>query len=74
MEVSGLIKKMTNFCIQMDSLYGTDWLTNSMEQSPSWKPNTSSSTQEIPHRLWNPKVHYRVHKTLALVPAKGHMT
>jgi hypothetical protein len=33
-------------------------LTNSMEQSPSWEANNNSATQEIPHLLWNPKVHY----------------
>jgi hypothetical protein len=27
--------------------------TDSMEQSPSWEANVSSSTQEIPRILWN---------------------
>ena len=37
-------------------------LTYSMEQSPSWEANRFSACQEIPCILWNPKVHYRIHK------------
>ena len=37
-------------------------LTYAMEQSPSWKVNRFSASQEIPHILWNLKVHYQSHK------------
>ena len=34
----------------------------SMEQSSSWNVNWFSVSQEIPRILWNPKIHYRIHK------------
>ena len=43
-------------------------LTYSMEQSPSWKANWFAASQEIPHILWNPKVHYHIHKCPPPVP------
>ena len=46
-------------------------LTYSMVQSPSWEANWFAASQEIPHILWNPKVHYRTHKRPPPVPILG---
>jgi len=33
-----------------------------MQQSPSWEVNRFSASQEIPQIVWNPKVHYCIHR------------
>ena len=50
-----------------------DLLTYSIQQSPSWEVNWYSISQKIPHILWNPKVHYRIHKCPPPVPTLSQL-
>ena len=44
-----------------------------MQQSPALEIGNSLASQEIPQILWNPKLQYRVYKSLPLVPTLNHI-
>jgi len=52
---------------------GNVTFTYYMEQSPSWKANSLSPSQEIPRILWNPKIYYRFQKCPPLVPVLSQL-
>jgi len=56
------------FLAKLKGLTAITHITNSAEQSPSLHDSSSLADQEIHYLLWNPKIHYRVHKNPSLDP------
>jgi hypothetical protein len=59
------IEKIENIDIKISDAN----ITNSMEQSPSWKANSHSAGQEISRLSWNPKARYNIYNSLSV----GHI-
>ena len=70
---SSVYKWMHHFNVgALMNLTGLDpSITYSMVQSPSWEASWFAASQEIPRILWNPKVHYRIHKLPPPIPILG---
>ena len=63
-----LFNRLFDFSFWNTKNWNTYVLAYSMEQRPSWEANRFSARQEIPHILWNTKVHYRIHKCPPPIP------
>jgi hypothetical protein len=74
------VKQKRNLTPQAENVFVTDLLCTQqtsndvyMEYSPSWEADSRSANQEMSYHLWNPKVHYRVHKNPPPTPILSQM-
>jgi hypothetical protein len=58
----------SSVCVQNILFHtGKDITHSLMDLSRSWEAANCAAAQKLPNILWNPKVHYRVHKIPPLV-------
>jgi len=59
--------------IYCNVLNSNENITSFMEQVPSWEANRYAYSQEFHHILWNPTVHFRIHKCPPRVPIQSQL-
>jgi hypothetical protein len=62
--------RFTKICVVPDIVHSVIY---SMEQRPSREATRFSASQQIPSNVWNPKVHYRSHKSPPPVHILSHL-
>jgi hypothetical protein len=57
-----LIRFRARTSFYMNDIWTQTYGANSMQQSP-WEADSRSAIKKFPCLLWNPKIHYRIHKS-----------